>query len=283
MGKVFHIESENPNLIRNSVENAAICYKRQVELKYTKTPYHHLYIAMDFEIIEEDISKFLKVIEELEKTIIIHLYTKEVLVDRFGNQFPYYRPYVSEESFSYLKTTLFYQKLRRGEEFASEYPDAKVYPNFLEYLKIEEESELTVRGTYQSIACTLNNGNAIAEDIGSFEIEGLKRKEGYTLLAKMTNYRKVYKSTETLNNYLFQIKSKQGFTTYQAAEHYIPYDEQTIIHFGEDTKKRELYLKEDGKMKLIPYYKYENRNSLNQTEKTVEEAIETWSRKRHLK
>lgn len=281
---VFHIESENLSQVILELDQAKIKYIRINEFLSAQTPYQNIYKGMDIEIGEQEVPDFLRTIQKLSVKNKIVLYRKEKWQGKINSCF-YYRPYPFEELPFYLKTTFLYQKLRRAEEFLPDFSNAtgNVNLSFLENMQVTLQEENHLRGAYESISHPLNSAKIIAEDLGNFEMQAIQEEDAYKVLTQIENHRKQLQSQKTINDYLFEIPAKNGISAYKMLEYYIPYDEETIIHYGLETKRRELYLKKDGAMDLVPYYKYDCTESLNETEKIVEETIENYKRSRALK
>ncbi len=283
MNTVFHIESENLLQIIQELNNAKIEYTRINNLSNTQTPYQNIYDGMDIEIEESNLPAFLRWMQRISREVKLYLYRKENWQTKI-NAIPYYRPYpIEEEENPLFKTTFFYQKLRRAEEFQSDFSDIEkeVYPSFLEHIEITRKEENHLVGLYESISHPFNSSKVVAEDLGKFDIQTIKEEGAYKILTKIENRRKQFRNQGTLNDYLFEIPSKNGMSTYQMLEYFILYQKDCVLHFGEETAKVELY-KRKGNMEYILLHTFLRTKATNEEEKQIITSIETWSRRRCL-
>ncbi len=282
MNTIFHVESEHLLQVIQELNQRKIKYTRINLLPHAKTPYQNMYIGMDVEIEETEIPKFLRCIQEISLKTIIRLYRKEIWQTKL-EAIPYYRPYPIMGT-SLLKTTYLYQKLRQGENFQKDFLNVvgNPFPSFLEQIEVTLEKENYIKGLYQSVSHALNSDKVVSEDLGKFEIEAIEKGKNYKLLTKVENYRKQFLSQATLNDYLFETPCKNGTSTYKMLEYYVPYKDDTILHFGEETNKIELYKKEET-IDCIPEYTFWKNNITNTLEKEIVAYIESESRRRVLK
>ena len=236
METIFHIEGENLVQLKEKIKQNGITFHFTSDVK-NKTPYHEYTDSFDILLEEKEIPSFLEFIKEEKDLAEIRLYTKEKKINNLPMT-PYYKLYVVEQTIPpFMSTTFLYQKLKEGIKFVDDYENRKIVPTYLEHIALSVEDETEITGNYQSISYYLESGMPIAFDFGTIKMK-TERKPNVTIVTtKLTNYRKRIKSTKTLYDYLFSIPLKTGESEYTLEEYYIPFLEDTFIHFSDTTKK----------------------------------------------
>lgn len=270
----FHIETEDVLKIQKDLEGKGVQFKKE-SLVYPNLliPHYHHLQNLDLVINEGNLKKFLEVIKCLKEKMSIFIYECSCKEKSEG----IYKPFLLPDEKNPLFPTLFlYQMLAHPKEFLekSQIPfstfDAE---NFLETIKITQKQEKTLNGYYKSIACQKESTFVTSTDTGLFQLQYKKEMGDHKIVSQIENIHEVIKTKTSLYENLFPIASKSGQYKWQISEYYIPFINDSLLHFGENIDIVEVYGKKNNQRDNIPFYIFRKEKPQEEFERDALDAI----------
>ena len=266
---IFRIEAEHINILMKlmlSLQKKAINFQQRKEVALT--PYHNVLCSIDIAIEETNLKEFLEIVKNEKLKSKIRLYS---LKDK------YYRPYlIPDEKNSLIYTTFFYQKLNIPESFVETSKTPNIEPsvyNFLENFEITKNDEYMIEGYYKSTATIPVWGQLINTDTGIFNMHAINDNDSYIVITDITNIRDIIISKESYYDELFHLPLTNGLSKAQIVEYYIPFMQDTILHFAENIDIVELYTNINGVLSEKPMMKFSKSKISNKLEENATETI----------